>query len=145
MSKCELNESGTQFEATAGVGRLLLSAYRLQLPRQRTRVQRAGVLNSVRTFFNVANDAVFIDHKGDAVGKQAGEAEDAVGFGNYLVCVAQQRKTGTGLFRELAVSLLSVEANAQNLRAGGLEFGDIRLISLDLARSTGSGCARIKS
>jgi hypothetical protein len=103
------------------------------------------VVNRIGAFFDMANQAVLIDHKSDAVGEEAGEAEDAVGFGNYLVCVAQQRKAGAGVFRELAVPLLSVEANAQNLRAGGLEFGDIRLISLDLARSTGSGCARIKS
>src|ERR1035437_9167269 len=104
----------------------------------------AGVVNGVPAFFNVADDSFFIDHKGDAVGEQAGKAQDAVGFGDYFIGIAKQGKAGAGFFGELAVSLLSVKTDAQNLRAGGLEFGDIRLISLDLASSTRSGGARVK-
>lgn len=92
----------------------------------------------------MADDAILIDHESDAIGKQAGEAQDAVGFGNYFVRIAQQRKACAGFFRELAVPFRRVEADAQNLRAGGLKFGDIRLISLDLASSTRSGGARVK-
>jgi hypothetical protein len=104
----------------------------------------AGVINGDSAFFNVADDAAFIDHKGDAVGEKAGEAQDAVGFGHYFIGVAKQGKAGAGFFRELAVPLLGVKTDAQNLRPSGLEFGDIRLIPLDLARSTRSGGARVK-
>ncbi len=108
-------------------------------------MKRARVLNGVITLFNVADDAVLVDHKGDAIGKEAGEAQHAVGFGNHLVSIGQQREAGAGVIGELAVPLLGVNADAQNLRAGGLEFGDIRLISLDLAGSTRSGGAGIES
>ena len=108
-------------------------------------MKRARVLNGVTALFDVADDAVFIDHEGDAVGKEAGEAEDTVGLCDNLVSVAQQGKAGAGIVGKLAVSLLGIKADAQNLRAGGLEFGDIRLISLDLAGSTRSGGAGIES
>jgi len=52
-------------------------------------MQGARVFDGVRVFFNVADDAVLIDHEGDAIGKEAGEAQDAVGFGNCFVRVAQ--------------------------------------------------------
>jgi hypothetical protein len=104
----------------------------------------AGVVNGVRAFFNVADDAVLIDHERDAIGEQAGKAQDAVGFGDDFIRVAKQGKAGAGFFGKLAVSLLGVKADSQNLRASGLKFGDIRLISLDLASSTGSGGARVK-
>ena len=92
----------------------------------------------------MANDAVFIDDEGDAVGEEVSEAEDPVSLGDLLIGVAQQRKAGAGFFGELAVPFLGIKTDAQNLCAGGLEFGDIRLISLDLASSTWSGGTRVK-
>ncbi len=107
-------------------------------------MQRARVVNGIIIFLNVTDHALLIDDEGHAVGKKAGKAQDAVSFGDYFIGVAKQGKTGVGLFRALAVPLLGIEADAQNLRAGGLEFGDIRLISLDFASSTRSGGAGIK-
>jgi hypothetical protein len=104
----------------------------------------AGVVNGIGAFFNVADCAVLVDHESDAVGKQAGEAQDAISFRDHFIGVAKQREAGAGFFGKLAVSLLGVKADSQNLRASGLKFGDIRLISLDLASSTGSGGARVK-
>ena len=102
------------------------------------------MLDRVTVLFNVADDAVFIDHESDAVGKQAGEIQNPVGFGHYFVRIAQQRKAGAGIFRELAIPLLGVETDSQNLRARRLKFGDIRLISFYLASSPRSGGARVK-
>ena len=104
----------------------------------------ARVVNGVRAFFNVADDSVLVDYESNAIGKQAGKAQDAVSFGDNFISVAKQRKAGASFFGKLAVPLLSVKTDAQNLRASGLEFGDIRLISLDLASSTRSRGARIK-
>ena len=111
---------------------------------QRTGMKGAGVLDGVRAFFNVTDDAVLVDHEGNAIGEQAGEAQDAVGFGDDFIGVAKQGKAGAGFFGKLAVPLLGIKTDSQNLRACGLEFGDIRLISLDLASSTRSGGARVK-
>jgi hypothetical protein len=46
------------------------------------------MVNGVVTLFNVADDAVLIDHERDAVGKEAGKAKNAVGFGDLFVGVA---------------------------------------------------------
>ena len=92
----------------------------------------------------MANDAVFIDDEGDAVGEEVSEAEDPVSLGDLLIGVAQQRKACASFLGELAVPLLAVEADSQHLRARGLELGDITLIRLDLFRSTGRGGANIK-
>ena len=102
------------------------------------------MINGFRAFFDMADDSVFIDHERDAVGEQAGETQNAVGFGDDLIGVAKQGKAGAGFFGELAVPFLGIKTDAQNLCAGGLEFGDIRLISLDLASSTWSGGTRVK-
>jgi hypothetical protein len=92
----------------------------------------------------VANDAVFVDHKRNAVGKEAGEIEDTASLGHLLLGVGKQWKCGAGFFSKLAVPFLAVEADPQNLCACGLELGDITLIRLDLFRSTGCGSANIK-
>ena len=92
----------------------------------------------------MADDAVFINHEGDAVGKEAGEAKDSIRLGNLLLGVAQKREARPGFFGELAVPILTVETDAQHLRARSLKLGDITLIRLDLLRSTGRGGANVK-
>ena len=101
-------------------------------------------INGVGTFVDVANDAVLVDHKGDAVGKEAGEAEDTVSLGHLLIGVTQQWETRGGFLGKSAVPLLAVETDPQHLRACRFKLGDITLIRLDLFRSTGGGSANIK-
>jgi len=93
----------------------------------------------------VANDAAFVNHKRNAVGKETGEIEDTVSFGHLLFGVGKQRKRGAGFLGELAVPVWGVEADPQHLRARSFEPGDITLIRLDLFRSTGRRGANIKS
>ena len=67
--------------------------------------RRAGLngargINGVGAFVDVANDAVFIDHEGDAVGKEAGEAENPVSLGHLLFGVAQQRESSRRFLRQ---------------------------------------------
>jgi len=123
---------------------LLLSAYCLLFSGQVARLNGARGINGIGAFVDVANDAVLIDHEGDAVGEEAGEVENPVGLSHVLFGVTQQRETRAGLGGKLAVPLLAVEADPQHLRARGLELGDITLIRLDLFRSTRRGGANIK-
>ena len=60
----------------------------------------------------MANEAVLVDHKRDAIGKQAGEVEDSVSLRDFLIGVRQQRKTGAGLSRKLAIPLRAIETYA---------------------------------
>jgi hypothetical protein len=124
---------------------LPLTAFCLLLFRQAAGLKGAGGIDGIGAFIDVANDAVFIDHKRDAVRKQAGEVEDSVRLRDLLLGVRQQRKAGAGLSRELAIPLLGVETYAQNLRARGLKLGDITLIRLDLLRSTWRRGADVES
>ena len=101
-------------------------------------------INGVGTFVDVANDAVLVDHKGDAVGKEAGEAEDTVSLGHLLIGVTQQWETRGGFLGKSAVPLLAVETDPQHLRACRFKLGDITLIRLDLLRSTRRGGANVE-
>ncbi len=101
-------------------------------------------VDRVRPFVDVANDAILIDDEGDAIGKEASEAENAVSLGHLLLGVAQQRETRSRLFGKLAVPVLTIETNPQHLRPRGFELGYITLIRLNLFRSTGRGGANIK-
>lgn len=106
-------------------------------PREWTGLQGAGGIDRVGPFINVADDAVRIDHEGDAVGKEVSEIEDTVSFGDYLFSIAQERERRAGFLGKLTVPFLAIEADPQHLCTRGLELGDITLIRLDLFRSTG--------
>ena len=86
----------------------------------------------------MANDALLVDHEGHAVREQAGEIQDAIGFGSGLFRVAQQRERRAQLLRELAIGFGRVDADSQDLRFSRVELGDISLIRLQLRGSTGS-------
>jgi len=120
------------------------TGYRLLFSRQGTSLHGSGGIDSVGAFVDVADDAILIDHEGDAVGKETSETEDTVSPGDFLVSVTQQRESGAGLLGKLAVPFLAVEADPQHLCARGLELGDITLIRLDLFRSTRCGGANVK-
>ena len=125
-------------------GRVRRGLLPLLLSGQRAGLEGARGIKGVRAFLDMANDAVFVDHKGDAVGKEARKIEDAVSLGRLLVDVTQQRETRARLLGKSAVPFLAVEADPQHLRARSFELGDITLIRLDLLRSTGRGGANIK-
>jgi len=122
----------------------MLTAHSLLLSRQAARLNGARGINGIGAFIDVANDAVFVDHKRNAIGKEAGEIEDTVSLGHLLFGVGKQWKRGAGFLGKLAVPVLAVEADPQNLRARSFEPGDITLIRLDLFRSTGRGGANIE-
>jgi len=122
----------------------LPTAFCLLPSRQGAGLHGAGGIDGVGAFVNVANDAVPIDDEGNAIGKEAGEAEHSVRLGHFLFRVTEQREGSAGFLGKFAVPLLAVEADPQHLRARRFEFGDITLIRLDLLRSTGCGGANVK-
>ena len=114
------------------------------LSRQRTGLKGTGGIKGIGTLVNVANNALFIDHEGHTVGKEASETENPIGLGHLFIGVTQQRETRAGFLSKLAVPILAVETNPQHLCARSLKLGDITLIRLDLLRSTRCRGANIK-
>ena len=107
-------------------------------------MQRARGIDGARTLFDMANDAVFVDNEGDAIGEQACEVEHAVRPGHLFIGVTEQGKAGLGLVGEPAIALRAIDADPQNLCICCLEFGDITLIRPDFGRSTRRGRANVE-
>jgi len=116
----------------------------LLLSRQGAGLNGAGGVDGVGAFVDVTNNAILIDHEGDAVGKEMSESEVTVSLGYLLAGVTQQRESRAGFLGKLAIPFLAVQADPQNLRARSLELGDITLIRLDLLRSTRRGGANVE-
>jgi hypothetical protein len=93
----------------------------------------------VKRFFvpvNVLNDAVFIDDEGGPVGETVFLIQDSVLLRDGPLEITQQREGEAILLGKNLVGRRTINADAENLRAGLLEFGDISLIRLQLCRST---------
>jgi len=88
------------------------------------------------SYFDMLDGAVLVDDEGGAVRKALLFVQDPVFFGNRPLEVAQEREVELFLLRESGIRCRAVNADAQDLRVGLLEFGDISLIRLQLLRST---------
>ena len=97
---------------------------------------RARRIDGRRVLFDVLDDTFFIHHERRAVGETVLLVQDAVFHGNFALEIAQQREVHADLFREGLIGGGTVHADAEDLRVGLLEFGDISLIRLQLLRST---------
>lgn len=86
-------------------------------------------------FLDFANDALAVDHKGHPLGNSDQGVEDTVLLRHRLRFVAEHREGDAELGGECLIALRRVYADADNLRAGLLEFGDISLIRLKLLPS----------
>jgi hypothetical protein len=82
------------------------------------------------TLLDVTNDPFFIDDKSSAGGEALGFVVDAIGLRYCALEVAEERKGYPYLFGKGAIGGEAVNTDAQNLRLGCVEFGDIRLIRL---------------
>ena len=76
------------------------------------------------------DDAVLVYYERGAAPEASLFVEDAVVFNDFSFEIAEQRKGDPDLFGESCIGGGTVNANTENLRAGGFEFGDIRLIRL---------------
>src|ERR1041384_395034 len=96
----------------------------------------AGRVNGGAALFDVFDDALFVYDEGGARRVAALFVEQAVVFDGRAMPVAQKRKGYADVLSKPAVGGEAVHADAENLRVGGAEFGDIRLIRLQFLRST---------
>jgi hypothetical protein len=86
-------------------------------------------------FDDLADHALLVDHKGDAVGEADERNEHVVPAGDNLLFITEDGERDAEGRGEGFVLLAAVYANANDLRAGLFELGDITLIRLEFARS----------
>src|SRR5438309_5729555 len=93
-------------------------------------------IDSFAAFFDMLDDSVLVDHEGCPIAVAALFIEDAVVSYHRAFEITQQRKGQAILFGKFAIGGHAVNANAENLGVGRVEFGDISLIRLHFFRST---------
>ena len=96
---------------------------------------RAARVNGGRILVDVPDDAFLVHHERGAIGEAALFVEDSVLLGDGSFEVAKERVSDLKLLGILFVGKPAVNADAENLSVGLLEFGDISLIRLELLRS----------
>ena len=100
------------------------------------RLISAGWVNRRPTLFDVADNTIFIYDESGARAKSTVLIKDAIILHCFAFEIAQQRKGDSEILREAFVGGRTVNADSENLCAGGFEFGDISLIRLQFLRST---------
>jgi|GEM_PF-7118574 len=112
-------------------------AFCLLLADQPTHLVSARGVDSCATLDDLTDDALAIDHEGDAVGIAEDGDKDAVLAGDGFWLVAEYGKRDPEGFGEGFVLFAAIDADAEHLCPRGFELGDISLIRLQLARSAG--------
>lgn len=92
-------------------------------------------VDRVLVLVNVPDDAVLVHHEGRAIRESLLTVEDPVILRGGPLKVAQQRKRDADLIGKGFVGRWAVHADSEDLRSVCFEFGDIRLIRLQLLRS----------
>ena len=82
------------------------------------------------------DDSILVNDKSGTAADESLLVEDAVGFDDLSLDVAEQGKSHPDVFLEAVVSGVAVNADADDLRITFFEIGDISLIRLQLLRST---------
>ena len=93
-------------------------------------------INCRVAFLDVSDDPLFVYHERRAIAVALLFIKRAVIFHHGAFEVAQEREGEADVLREAFVGRNTVHTNAENLRVGSFEFGDISLIRLQLLRST---------
>jgi len=102
---------------------------------QAARLYGPAGIDGVAAFDHLADDSSRIDHKGVAIGEAEERKEDVVLAGSGLLFVTEDGEGDAEGGRKSFVLLATVHADADDLRSGRFESGDISLIRLELARS----------
>lgn len=97
---------------------------------------RAARVNRGRILVDVPDDAFLVHDERGAVGEAALFVEDPVFLGSCSLEIAEERVSDLKLLGIFLVGKTAVNADAENLSVGLLEFGDISLIRLEFLRST---------
>jgi hypothetical protein len=93
-------------------------------------------------FFNVLDDALFVDDEGGALGPlkfvtlNVVRLQDAILLQDFATHVAEQREGDADFLGEGFVSRRAVDTDSENYRVRSFEFGHISLICLKFLRST---------
>lgn len=106
---------------------------------------RVGGVHGLIALVDMSDYAPAVDYKGDAISEEMGKAENSISSCGGLLRIAQEGKSGADFPSKLLVSLSTVDADAENLRACGFKLGNITLIRLELPRSAGGRGAEIES
>ncbi len=82
------------------------------------------------------NYPVLIDHKRGAITEALRFVENSIILHHCSFEIAEERECYSNVLREAFVGGNAIYTDAENLRVGSFEFGDISLIRLQLFRST---------
>src|SRR5215831_5973150 len=102
-------------------------------------------VDGILAHIDMLDSAFLIDDERGAVGKLLFFVEDAILLGDRSLEVAQEREIDSLLFGKRRVGGRAVDADAQHLGSGLLEFGDISLIRLELLGSATGECQNVES
>lgn len=110
---------------------------------------RADLIRARRVYgcvalFDMSDDAFLVDDEGCASGEAHLFAQYSVGFRYLTFEVAQQREGDADVFGESLVGGKAIDADSEYLSFRSFEFGDIRLIRLQLLRSASGEGQHIK-
>jgi hypothetical protein len=97
-----------------------------------------------RVLLDVLDDALLVHHERRAVGETVFLVENPVFDRDFALEITKQREVHADLFRKSFVGGGTVDADAQDLCVGLLEFSDISLIRLQLLRSTARESQNVK-
>lgn len=78
----------------------------------------------------MTNNPFLVDDEGRAAADESLLVEDAVGFDYLSLHIAKQRKCHSYVFGKTLIGGKAVNTDADDLRVGLLEIGDISLIRL---------------
>ena len=101
-----------------------------------TRFHHGRRIDGHVSFFDMSNDAFFIDQERRAISKALLLVEDAIVFDDGAFEIAQQRERNCELFGKFTVGGNAVNTQSKNLSLIRFELGDISLIRLQFLRST---------
>jgi hypothetical protein len=90
-------------------------------------------------------DPVLIDAERGSCAISTLFIKDPIVFNHFPLEIAEQRECHSYVFLEAFVGRIAVNADPQDLRVCLLEFGDIRLIRLQLLRSTAGEGEHVES
>src|SRR5205085_5587511 len=134
--RAEAGGGGRTLRVRCGVGLQGVRALTLLMLEDVARLISARRVNGRAPLFDMFDDALFINDERGARRIAALFVEQAVVFDDGAMPVAQEGEGYADVLREPSVRGEAVHADAQDLRFGGVEFGNIRLICLQLLRST---------
>lgn len=115
---------------------LPLRSFQSLLLERAARLIRARRINRLCALLYVTDYTALVYDECGAASNEVLFVEDSISSNDLPLDVGEKRESNTYIFLESLIGGIAVNANAQNLRVALLKVGDIRLIRLQLFRST---------